>query len=966
MSFLQSSIIPPLAFPNLVQERSTKNASTAESCQSSTKPRAEEKSVSAEAANEKPKNPPASSSLGFSSLLQKNSTKWECNTCLVKNAEELRECMACTTPREKQQTKKKQPLPPPPPPPAAVAATAFPNLKAPMAGQWECSQCLVKNAKESNECKACSAPRKEKPKSDQPAATSLFPGLQQLSDTWSCDTCLVKNEKDLAKCKACETPRKGIESTSTLGQSSSTSSTTTTTTTSGIKFGEGGGFKLGSFKLGGQSEAGSSAFSLVGKKSDDQSTGVSTGDEKTPAPVGFKLTGGVSLLKETSQAPGGFKLTTTIGNTSEQGFSLLKANSEDSQHGGGRYKLDDEGDEKKTLGASRGFSLKPAAGESFKPKEASGTATSEPETRSQLFAPITSESGPTTTTTAAPDVAASKGGSSTGGFQLKSVSASQPMPTIAQLAASGQLTVESALKESRTKTPPALQLGSNAPQTTKSSALNLVSGGGFKLSVPGEGTGAQSGGLKLGVGSAEKTGIQSRLGFQLGAVAPMTTSSEGAGASQGGGLKLGFPLTSASEKTAPQSSLGFKLTGAPPSSSAEFAGGGIKLGVPLNEKTGSPGFKLPVAPSKSFTDVAGGGIKLGIPLASSGEKTGAESGVGFKLGAPVTTSSQGQSAGFRLSVPQTLSNEKSNAKSRLGFTLDAPRPASTSQLGLLFGSPQTTTSTTTSSSSSGLNIQFGASSQQQGSAPPALGTNKPASFSLTNDTKTAGTSPGLFSFTGAKGNDSASFSLSKTAEQAKPSPFQFSAAKNANPAPAPAQPSSIFGGSAEATASPGLFQFSSASQTQGSNLFNANTNQSQAPPPPYSFTGNSSNPSTASPQIFQFGSQSNSPAVAFGSTSQPSSSSLLSDNPFKFPTQAPQPAASAAAAPPPFGNAASGGGFDFSKSSSASFAFGSGGGGGGGGGGGVSPSVNPFSAGQASAPGVRRIKKATRRLPRKQ
>lgn len=104
----------------------------------------------------------------------------------------------------------------------------------PAVGMWECSQCLIRNAKDETQCVACKA-SKSLPKIDNKSSESSVAAIAQSkpviadcfgsqfkmsSNQWECDACMVRNKQTDIKCVSCTTPRPGSVKTPSFGSTS--------------------------------------------------------------------------------------------------------------------------------------------------------------------------------------------------------------------------------------------------------------------------------------------------------------------------------------------------------------------------------------------------------------------------------------------------------------------------------------------------------------------------------------------------------------------------------------------------------------------------------------------------------------------------------------------------------------------------------------------------------------------------
>ncbi|XP_026638796.1 nuclear pore complex protein Nup153 isoform X2 [Microtus ochrogaster] len=224
--------------------------------------------------------PASTSGTGFGDKFKPAVGTWDCDTCLVQNKPEAVKCVACETPKPGTGVKRVLTLAvssesPVTASPSSCTVSAGPlgfgdKFKRPV-GSWECPVCCVCNKAEDNKCVSCMS---EKPGSvsasnSSPASDSLSSGgclgldkFKKPEGSWDCEVCLVQNKVDSTKCIACESAKpgtksefKGFGTSSPLNPapsafkfgipSSSSGLSQTFTSTGNFKFGDQGGFKLG-------------------------------------------------------------------------------------------------------------------------------------------------------------------------------------------------------------------------------------------------------------------------------------------------------------------------------------------------------------------------------------------------------------------------------------------------------------------------------------------------------------------------------------------------------------------------------------------------------------------------------------------------------------------------------------------------------------------------------------------------
>ncbi|XP_049999515.1 nuclear pore complex protein Nup153 isoform X1 [Alexandromys fortis] len=223
--------------------------------------------------------PASTSGTGFEDKFKPAVGTWDCDTCLVQNKPEAVKCVACETPKPGTGVKRVLTLAVSSESPVTASSSSCTvstgtlgfEFKRPV-GSWECPVCCVCNKAEDNKCVSCMS---EKPGSvsasnSSPASDSLSSGgclgldkFKKPEGSWDCEVCLVQNKADSTKCIACESAKPGTKaefkgfgtSSSSLNPapsafkfgipSSSSGLSQTFTSTGNFKFGDQGGFKLG-------------------------------------------------------------------------------------------------------------------------------------------------------------------------------------------------------------------------------------------------------------------------------------------------------------------------------------------------------------------------------------------------------------------------------------------------------------------------------------------------------------------------------------------------------------------------------------------------------------------------------------------------------------------------------------------------------------------------------------------------
>lgn len=255
--------------------------------------------------------PASTSGTGFGDKFKPAAGTWDCDTCLVQNKPEAVKCVACETPKPGTGVKRVLTLAVSSESPVTASSSSCAvstgtlgfgdKFKRPV-GSWECPVCCVCNKAEDNKCVSCMS---EKPGSvsasnSSPASDSLSSGgclgldkFKKPEGSWDCEVCLVQNKADSTKCIACESAKPGTKSefkgfgtsSSSLNPapsafkfgipSSSSGLSQTFTSTGNFKFGDQGGFKLGTSSDSGSTDSMNTNFKFS-KPTGDFKFGVSS------------------------------------------------------------------------------------------------------------------------------------------------------------------------------------------------------------------------------------------------------------------------------------------------------------------------------------------------------------------------------------------------------------------------------------------------------------------------------------------------------------------------------------------------------------------------------------------------------------------------------------------------------------------------------------------------------------------
>ncbi|XP_075228852.1 nucleoporin 153 isoform X2 [Lycorma delicatula] len=143
---------------------------------------------------------------------------WKCSMCMVKNNQDVSECVACNTKKTTVSVSSSSPLSFKPPP-----------------DTWECKECFIRNKNSVSICAACASPKVVKEFSvsttSTTATTTAVSNVSSVnsstttvssttssgfgdkfkppSDTWECKECFVRNKNTSNKCVSCESIKPG-------------------------------------------------------------------------------------------------------------------------------------------------------------------------------------------------------------------------------------------------------------------------------------------------------------------------------------------------------------------------------------------------------------------------------------------------------------------------------------------------------------------------------------------------------------------------------------------------------------------------------------------------------------------------------------------------------------------------------------------------------------------------------------
>ncbi|XP_065280889.1 nuclear pore complex protein Nup153-like isoform X2 [Dermacentor albipictus] len=130
---------------------------------------------------------------------------WSCSLCMISNPASASCCRACETPSPNTAPKGAAVAPTSLPSSTPAQNPPLHASNAAAASRWECNTCLVRNETSSTQCCACESPRPSSASSTTPGAAT--PSVVASGSLWECDTCLVRNQPSAMRCCACENPR---------------------------------------------------------------------------------------------------------------------------------------------------------------------------------------------------------------------------------------------------------------------------------------------------------------------------------------------------------------------------------------------------------------------------------------------------------------------------------------------------------------------------------------------------------------------------------------------------------------------------------------------------------------------------------------------------------------------------------------------------------------------------------------
>ncbi|XP_055970618.1 E3 SUMO-protein ligase RanBP2-like isoform X2 [Sorex fumeus] len=177
---------------------------------------------------------PKSINSDFKSAFSIKEGQWDCSECLVRNEGTSTKCVACQN--ERKQSSRTATISAPTfkfgtSEVSKTHKTGFEDMFAKKEGQWDCSECFVRNESTATKCVACQTPGQSSASTSTVPAPALFKfstsetskptksGFEGLfskkEGQWDCSVCLLRNEANTSRCVACENPSKQSQPTST-------------------------------------------------------------------------------------------------------------------------------------------------------------------------------------------------------------------------------------------------------------------------------------------------------------------------------------------------------------------------------------------------------------------------------------------------------------------------------------------------------------------------------------------------------------------------------------------------------------------------------------------------------------------------------------------------------------------------------------------------------------------------------
>ncbi|XP_063809876.1 E3 SUMO-protein ligase RanBP2-like [Pseudophryne corroboree] len=178
--------------------------------------------------------PRSTPGVSFGSQFGLKQGEWQCQACLVKNAETTAACVCCQTPNLNTSSRKTSTTNDTKPMNVGVMSQSMPAsaftfskdaiTSKPASGeqlkkskeQWICSKCSTVNDAAEKQCITCSNKINVMPTTGLKNAidiqgSTFGSAFLKKAGQWDCESCLVRNESSAIKCISCQTPNKSNE-----------------------------------------------------------------------------------------------------------------------------------------------------------------------------------------------------------------------------------------------------------------------------------------------------------------------------------------------------------------------------------------------------------------------------------------------------------------------------------------------------------------------------------------------------------------------------------------------------------------------------------------------------------------------------------------------------------------------------------------------------------------------------------
>ena len=251
--------------------------------------------------------------LTFADKFKAAEGSWECSQCMLTNNAGSSFCIACQAER----TPGNESVDSDSSSNRAVPMKSLSDKFKKEDGSWDCDSCMLTNKGDKKECIACGSKRSaEVPKSesvDKSASLKAKFGVKEGSS--ECDVCMLQNQATATECIPCQNPKPGVSaaprsvqfSFGTSGQKSNIIFGTGGTSNS-IKFGTGSGINVTTESIFKTSEVGGFTFG-----DNNKSFGFNNGATEKTSTIKFGTSSSSDFLFGSSQTASGSTFGTTVG-----------------------------------------------------------------------------------------------------------------------------------------------------------------------------------------------------------------------------------------------------------------------------------------------------------------------------------------------------------------------------------------------------------------------------------------------------------------------------------------------------------------------------------------------------------------------------------------------------------------------------------------------------------------------------